>query len=89
MRVVITGGAGFLGKLLAAKILQRGAFGFSGQPQRERACVGRYGPATGESWLADPRVSQVVGDIADRAVLAKRSPQNTQHFHLAAGERSS
>ena len=87
MRVVITGGAGFLGKLLAAKILQRGVLSDSaGQPQRVTELVlVDMAAASGEPWLADSRVSQVVGDIADRTVLAKALTPNTGSiFHLAA-----
>lgn len=87
MRVVITGGAGFLGKLLAAKILQRGVLTDSaGEPQRVTELVlVDMAAASGEPWLADSRVSQVVGDIADRTVLAKALTPNTGSiFHLAA-----
>lgn len=87
MRVVITGGAGFLGKLLAAKILQRGVLTDSaGEPQRVTELVlVDMAAASGEPWLADSRVSQLVGDIADRTVLAKALTPNTGSiFHLAA-----
>lgn len=87
MRVVITGGAGFLGKLLAAKILQHGALTDSTgrlQSVTELVLIDRVA-ATSEPWLADSRVSQVVGDIADRAMLAKALTPNTSSiFHLAA-----
>ena len=87
MRVVITGGAGFLGKLLAAKILQRGELTDSAgalQPVTELVLVD-MAAATGEPWLADKRVSQMVGDVAERSVLAQALTPNTGSiFHLAA-----
>ena len=41
--------------------------------------------AQDEPWLADIRVSQVVGDVADRAVLTRAlTPATGSIFHLAA-----
>lgn len=87
MRVVITGGAGFLGKLLAEKILERGSLTDSGGRLREvsELVLVDMAPAQGERWITDPRVSQVIGDIADRTVLAQAMTANTGSvFHLAA-----
>ena len=87
MRVVITGGAGFLGKLLAAKILERGALTDASGQLREvsELALVDMAAAGGESWISDRRVSQVVGDVADRNVLAQALTANTGSvFHLAA-----
>ena len=87
MRVVITGGAGFLGKLLAAKILERGALtDVSGQLRDVSELVlVDMAAAQGESWITDKRVSQVIGDVADHNVLAQAMTANTASvFHLAA-----
>ncbi|HLW11580.1 MAG TPA: D-erythronate dehydrogenase [Casimicrobiaceae bacterium] len=84
MRVVITGGAGFLGSLLARAILERGALTDSrGQtrPIRELVLVDVVAPAT----AGDPRVRTIVGSLADRAVVdAVISSQTDSVFHLAA-----
>jgi len=84
MRVVITGGAGFLGSLLARAILERGALTDSrGQtrPIRELVLVDVVAPAT----AGDPRVRAIVGSLADRAVVdAVISSQTDSVFHLAA-----
>jgi D-erythronate 2-dehydrogenase len=87
MRIVITGGAGFLGKLLAAKILERGALTDASGQLREvnELVLVDMAAAQGEPWLADKRVSQVVGNIADRNLLAQALTANTGSvFHLAA-----
>ena len=87
MRVVITGGAGFLGKLLAAKILERGALTDASGQRREvsELVLVDMAAAHGEAWIADKRVSQVIGDVADRNVLAQAMAANTGSvFHLAA-----
>lgn len=87
MRVVITGGAGFLGKLLAAKILARGALTDAEGQIRDvdELVLVDMAPASGEAWIDDPRVSQVIGDVADRSVLAQAMTANTGSvFHLAA-----
>jgi len=87
MRVVITGGAGFLGKLLAQKILSRGQLNDAHGVLREvsELVLVDMTAAQDEPWLADSRVSQVVGDVADRAVLARALTAATGSiFHLAA-----
>lgn len=87
MRVVITGGAGFLGKLLAEKILERGALTDATGRLREvsELVLVDMAAAQGNPWIADKRVSQVIGDVADRNVLAQALTANTGSvFHLAA-----
>ena len=87
MRVVITGGAGFLGKLLTAKILERGALTDASGQLREvsELVLVDMAAAQGESWITDKRVSQVIGDVADHNVLAQAMTANTASvFHLAA-----
>lgn len=87
MRVVITGGTGFLGKLLAAKILAKGSLTDSTGASRavsELALVDIH-PATGETWLNDPRVKQFAGDINNANLLSEALTPNTASiFHLAA-----
>ena len=87
MRIVITGGAGFLGKLLAAKILERGALTDASGQLREvsELVLVDMAHAVGDPWLADKRVSEVIGDVADRNVLAQAMTANAASvFHLAA-----
>jgi nucleoside-diphosphate-sugar epimerase len=84
MKVVITGGAGFLGQRLAKALLGRGALaGPDGRVQPiDRLLLVDIVP----SGLAeDPRVRSVTGDMADRALLDEVVDSDTiSVFHLAA-----
>ena len=84
MRVVITGGAGFLGGRLARAILERGSLTDSrGQlrPVRELVLVDLAAPAA----RADTRVRGVRGSLEDRALVdAVISKDTDTVFHLAA-----
>jgi D-erythronate 2-dehydrogenase len=83
MRVVITGGAGFLGSRLAKSILARGSLTDArGQSREVRELVLLdVVPAS----VADPRVSVITGDLADPAVIERAvAPETDSIFHLAA-----
>ncbi len=85
MRVVITGGAGFLGKKLAQRLLSEdGIAGPSGQRERLSELVlfdvaHAVGPFT-----ADKRVKTVAGDIANSATVHQLMTGASTVFHLAA-----
>ena len=84
MKVVITGGAGFLGQRLARKLVERGTLSARTGPQEsiEQITLLDVVPAAG---VTDPRIRSVVGDIADRSVLAHLIDRQTSAvFHLAA-----
>ena len=84
MRIVITGGAGFLGTRLARKILDRGTLTDASGREREISAVTLLdvaAPAT----FADKRVHAVTGDLGDPAVIARAVTADTDTvFHLAA-----
>lgn len=84
MKVLITGGAGFLGRRLARKLLERGSLtGADGRPQAiSRIVLLDLVAADG---FEDPRIKAVTGDIADAELLRRVvGPDTASVFHLAA-----
>ena len=83
MRIVITGGAGFLGTRLARKLLERGSLvdaAGTSRPLRELVLLDMTAAA-----VDDPRVTAVAGDLADPAVIDRVVTADTYSiFHLAA-----
>jgi nucleoside-diphosphate-sugar epimerase len=84
MRVIITGGAGFIGQRLAEAVLDAGSlFNQAGQRQAVSKLVvfDQFAPAKP---ITDPRVEIVVGDLTDPATLAGvLGPDVDTVFHLA------
>ncbi len=85
MKVLITGGAGFLGRRLAARLLERGMLnGGADNSERTIDQLVLVDVVQG-SPLADRRVRQVVGDIGDPDFLTTAIDMDTASiFHLAA-----
>jgi nucleoside-diphosphate-sugar epimerase len=85
MRIVITGGAGFLGTRLARKLLERGTLADARGNARKiesLLLLDVVPPAT--AW-SDARVSALAGDLADPAVIERAVTRDTDTvFHLAA-----
>lgn len=84
MRVVITGGAGFLGARLARSLLARGTLAGPDGAQRriERLVLVDLVRPEG---LADPRLEALAGDLGDEALLRRALGGDAASvFHLAA-----
>lgn len=84
MRIVITGGAGFLGRKLAQAILSRGRLVDSSGAARDVHEIVLVDVVPGQP-AQDPRVVAVTGDLGDEALVARVFASNVDSvFHLAA-----
>jgi nucleoside-diphosphate-sugar epimerase len=85
MKVVVTGGSGFLGQRLIRALCERGRLADAAGAERAIECIVAVdqGPCA-EPW-ADPRVRYVAGDVAQPAFIAGVLGTDTASvFHLAA-----
>ncbi len=84
MRIVITGGAGFLGTRLARAILARGRLTDARGNVRAVREIVLLDVVAAEDF-ADPRVRAIAGDLSDPSVVERTIPADTDSiFHLAA-----
>ncbi len=84
MKVLITGGAGFLGQRLARQLLQRGTIADAESRQRKIDKLVLL-DVVAASGFDDPRIEVVAGDISTADVVARAIGSDTDSvFHLAA-----
>jgi nucleoside-diphosphate-sugar epimerase len=79
MKIIITGGGGFLGRQLAQKLVQRGCLCGRELTQIVLLDAGFHQP------VADSRVTQMVGDVSDRDTVFETIGTDSELiFHLAS-----
>ncbi|MCH8037883.1 MAG: NAD-dependent epimerase/dehydratase family protein [Proteobacteria bacterium] len=87
MKVVITGGTGFIGRMLARAILDRGALTGPSGAQEEVDAITLFDAVEPPAPLAglDERAKVVIGDIADKDLVAGLVDRDdVSVFHLAS-----
>jgi nucleoside-diphosphate-sugar epimerase len=84
MRILITGGTGFIGKKLAAALLREGQVALDGASPREVERITLFDAFEGEGVPQDPRAHLVTGDIADAATVGRLAADADLVWHLAA-----
>ena len=84
MRIVITGGAGFLGARLARRLLEAPVLTDREGRKRDVSALVLL-DVVPPALSSDPRVVTITGDLADPAVVARAvAPDTDAIFHLAA-----
>ncbi|MEM8950049.1 MAG: D-erythronate dehydrogenase [Pseudomonadota bacterium] len=85
MHIVITGGAGFIGKKLAAALLASDGIALEGEAKKSLEKLTLFDIVEAEGVQADPRLTKIAGDITDRAQIDELISEDVDAvFHLAA-----
>ena len=84
MRVLITGGTGFIGKKVAAALLRDGGLAIDGGEPKPVEHLTLFDAFPGEGVPQDERVELVTGDIADPATVERVARDADVVWHLAA-----
>jgi nucleoside-diphosphate-sugar epimerase len=84
MRMLITGGTGFIGKQLAQRLLDLHSLALEGQAPQAIERIVLFDAVAGEDLPKDARIDVVTGDIADPQVVARVVDGVDLVWHLAA-----
>lgn len=85
MRVVITGGTGFLGRKLGEALARRGRLGSADGKEHEISDIVLFDRAGPEAPFSDRRICVMTGDITSAEDIARLiTPDTGSIFHLAA-----
>jgi D-erythronate 2-dehydrogenase len=84
VKILITGGTGFIGRQLACELLRRGRVDFEGREPRGIDKIVLFDAFAGETRWSDPRVEVITGDIADTATVGRITQGVDLVWHLAA-----
>jgi nucleoside-diphosphate-sugar epimerase len=84
MKVLITGGTGFIGAQLADHLLRAGSVQLEGEQPRRIEKIVLFDAFPGERQWHDPRIKVVTGDICNAQTIALASEDVDLVWHLAA-----
>ena len=84
LRILITGGAGFIGRRIARHLLEQNTFQCEGEPPRTIGTIILFDVTAGDQMPVDPRIEIRVGDIGDEKTMVDITRKVDLVWHLAA-----